>query len=128
MAYQLALFSKDLLVSALQPLRELLKKSNKEFVMSDLHAQLFERAKCSLKSENVLAYFRHHAPLQLIVHRCKFKKFSWFCVNATTTRPQLRPVIRAGLRVGYGGYTPISDKKFVNGVLKKKKRPLRFQI
>ena len=64
MANQLAPFNKDL-ASALQPLRELLKKSNEDFAMTDLHVQSFERAKRILTSENVLAYYRHDAPMQL---------------------------------------------------------------
>ena len=64
MANQLAPFNKDL-ASALQPLRELFKKSNEAFVMDDVHVHAFERAKRILTSENVLAYYRPNAPMQL---------------------------------------------------------------
>ena len=53
MANQLAPFNKNL-ASALQPLRELLKRSNEDFVMTDLHVHAFERAECILTSEHVL--------------------------------------------------------------------------
>ena len=43
MANQLAPFNEDL-ASVLRLLRELLKRSNEDFVMSDLHVQAFERA------------------------------------------------------------------------------------
>ena len=52
-ANQLAPFNKNL-ASALQPLRELLKRSNEDFVMTDLRVHAFERAKCILTSEHVL--------------------------------------------------------------------------
>ena len=62
-----SLFNKDL-ASALQPLRELLKGSNEDFVMTDLHVHAFERAKCILTSEHVLAHYSPNAPMQLYMY------------------------------------------------------------
>ena len=66
MANQPAPFNRDL-ATALQPLGPWLQKNAQFFHMNDEQTYAFENAKAILTSNNVIAYYRPGAPLQLFI-------------------------------------------------------------